>query len=297
MAVRQRFLTQFRGPVSGIPIIIAFVAAGTLGAAVPVAQARPIPINESQVAISYQTGGGGGAVFSGMRGFDGIAPVDATVLGGAPNVKEFNSVNTFGRRTALANNPVYAGVLGANESLISHAFFKINNNADFFPGLTADGSITLSVTNIQFAGPVTLNEQTLLMHVKWNDQNKLLTSPYIQIDDHHTQSSTFRDFDGFLSSGFFGNFPSPNYILGNDAIIWTITGNGTDTLGVIATFPYSLLKNLEETGQTVPDGLPAPQGFLEPFHFHIEYVVTPEPGTLLLLGCAGIGLLRRRRNA
>jgi len=37
----------------------------------------------------------------------------------------------------------------------------------------------------------------------------------------------------------------------------------------------------------------APQGFLEPFHFHFEYAVSPEPGTLGLIAM-GMMLMGRR---
>lgn len=264
-------------------------------AAAPAVSAGPVPIGDATVTVRYETASGV-QQFSGSRDFNGSAPVDATVLGAAPNIKAFNAVNTFGRRTAVANNPSFAGVLGGNESLIAHAFFKIDNGAAYFPGLVNDGSITLDIADIQFAEPVTLDEETLMLHVRWNDQADQLLSPYIQIDDHHTRLSTFRDLDAFLASGAFGNFPTPNYVLGNPAIQWQVTGNGTSTLGVRVTFPYSVLKNLEETGQAVPSGLPAPQGFLEPFHFHIEYVVVPEPSTLMLMGAAGCLLIRRRKS-
>lgn len=269
------------------------LAALTVCMATANATAGPIPVGDALITVSYQTTNGVQS-FSGSRDFSGVGPTDATNLSAAPNIRAFNSVNTFGRRTAVATNPTYAHVLGSNESLVAHAFFKIDNSGDYFPGLTNNGSITLNIENIQFAEPVTLNEETLMLHTRWNIQADQLPAPYIQIDDHHTRLSTFRDLDAFLASGAFGNLPTPNFILGNSAVDWTITGNGTNTLSLSATFPYSQLKNFEEMGQVVPDGMPAPQGFLEPFHFHIEYVVTPEPATLTLLGLVCCGLLRRR---
>jgi hypothetical protein len=62
--------------------------------------------------------------------------------------------------------------------------------------------------------------------------------------------------------------------------------------------PYERLRHFEDVGQEVPEDLPAPFGFLEPFHFHVEFVVSsvPEPGAaVLLLGGSFYALRRRRR--
>lgn len=239
------------------------------------AMARPLPMGISTVTVRYETYEGVQA-FSAERDFNGVGPVDAAILSDAPNIKEFNAVNTFGRRTDLSRNPNFAAVLGEDESLIAHAFFKINNADDFYPGLLENGRITLSFHNIHFAERVHVHLDTLLIHVKWNDQNKELNDPYIHIDDHHTFAAAFRDIDSFLASGFFAQRPVPNYVLADPDVDWLVVGDGTDTLDISVSFPYRLLRNFEETGQPVPDGLPAPEGFLEPFHFHVEYVVSKD---------------------
>jgi len=256
------------------------------------------------ITVSYPTTTGPNASYSGTRDFSGSGPTDATVLGGAPNIRAFNSagdsLGVFGRRTAgvLLNNPAHAHVIQPGESLITHAFFKTDNNGAYFPDLPEGANLTVSVSNIRFAEPVHVVEESLMLHVKWNDQADTLTSPYFQVDDHHTFSDTFRDFDDFREAGLFANLPTPNYVLGNDLIGWTISGDGTDTLSLEAVIPYDVFRNLEETdpSQPVPPGLPAPQGFLEPFHFHIEYLVVPEPATLLLLLPGAFVLVRRRKS-
>lgn len=263
--------------------------------------APPIPIGSSTVTVGYDTTGGA-VSFSGSRDFlsDATGPGDATVLGSAPNITAFNSVNSFGRRTALANsNPAFADVLGPNESLITHAFFKnvpSQLNDDFFPDLVPNGDLTFTVDDIHFDGPVTVDESTLLMHVLFNgDQVDQLPNFYFNVHNHHTGTDPFRNFDEFINGGIFSDFPftGANYVLGD--VTPQFTGNGTDTLGFSVTVPYDILKNIEEVGQQVPAGLPAPQGFLEPFHFHFEYVVTPEPATLALL-LPGVLLISRRRR-
>jgi len=266
--------------------------------------AGPVPIEDALITVSYPTADGATASFSGSRNFSGSGPTDATVLGGAPNIRTFNSagdsLGVFGRRAAsvLLSNPLHAHVILPGESLITHAFFKTDNGGAYFPDLTEDGSVTISVANIKFAEPVHVVLDSLMLHVKWNDQADALTSPYFQVDDHHTYAETFRDFDDFRQAGLFANFPTPNYVLGNQLIGWTIAGDGTDTLSIQAVIPYDVFRNLEETdpGQAVPPGLPAPQGFLEPFHFHIEYLVVPEPATLMLVGAGGLILIRQRRT-
>jgi len=281
----------------------AFVAAGFMMTAAAV-HAGPVPTGSSTITVHYDTAAGPES-YSGSRNYSGTGPGDATPLGNAPNIRAFNSsgdsLGVFGRRSAgvLLSNPDHQDVLRPGESLVSHAFFKVDSSADYFPNIVDGGNVTIEVAKIEFDRPVNLVDDTLMLHVKWNDQADMLPSPYIALDDHHTFSDSFRDFDDFRQVGLFTTFPTDNFVLGNDKIGWTITGEGTDTLGLKAVIPYDVFRNLEEQMpfQDVPDGLPAPQGFLEPFHFHIEYVVVPEPGTIALLG-TGILLsaCRRRRR-
>ncbi len=252
------------------------------------AYGRPLPTGMSTTTISYPTSTGQ-VIASGERDCSGLGPTDATVLVGADNIKAFNSLNEFGRRA------VVGGVVGPNESLIAHAFYKTDNNGEYFPGLIEGGDIHLRFENIQFDQPVTVAEDTILLHALWNaDQADQLEQFYISIQNHHTAASPYRDSDAFFAAGVFNQFPVPTVQYGD--IQPVISGNGTDMISIELTFPYELLRNFEETGQVVPPGLPAPQGFLEPFHFHLEYVVTPEPTSLvLLLSGVLVGLARRRR--
>lgn len=265
-----------------------------------VALGGPTPTGMSTITVSYETNAGM-VSFGSDRNYTGRLG-DQTPLGNAPNISAFNSsgreIGVFGRRTApiLLANPKLPPVFRPNETLVSHAFFKIDNSGEFFPGLIEGGDLTVSIDNIQFSEPATIVEDTLMLHAKWRpEQSDLLDEIYIHIDDHYTITDSFRDFDTFLNHIFFDQ-PVSNYVLNEPDLAWTITGNGTDTLGLSLTFPYDLLRNLEETGQEVLPGLPAPQGFLEPFHFHIEYVVAPEPGSLALLLVGTLLAWRRRRS-
>ncbi len=236
---------------------------------------RPTPIGTSRVTVSYETTSGP-VSFSGDRDYLGNAmgPGNATILDAASNVKAFNSVNSFGRRTFLANsNPMFADVLAGDESLIAHAFFKIDNIDDFFPGIVQDGVVTITIDQVSFDQPVTVDRNTVMLHSLWNAQADQLDPPYISLHNHNTQTTQFRDFSDFIAGGVFGDFPSPNYALG--VLSPVVSGQGSDTLRITARIPYALLKHLEDQGQSVPAGLPAPQGFLEPFHFHVEYAVAP----------------------
>ena len=117
--------------------------------------------------------------------------------------------------------------------------------------------------------------------------------------NQNTGNDPFRDFEDFFPL-IFTDFPI-NYELGSlsgDSAI-EIFGDGTDTLGFAITFPYDRLRHFEDVDQEVPPGLPAPFGYLEPFHFHLEFVVStvPEPATaLILLGGLLHGLGCRRRD-
>jgi len=190
--------------------------------------------------------------------------------------------------------PQFAGVLGDDESQIAHAFFKNDNGGDFFPGITAGGDITMRIEGATFDQPVTVDPSTVMLHVLWrDDQVSALTNQYVNFHNHHTATDPFREFSSFTTTAVFSSFPVPNYVLDSPGLDVSITGNGTNQLDITATFPYDLLRNLEEMGQAVPDGIPAPQGFLEPFHFHLEYVV-PEPATLVLLAPGAVYLMRRK---
>ena len=165
------------------------------------------------------------------------------------------------------------------------------------PPLTKS-TVTVNIGTMQFDQPVNVEFDTLMLHTKWNDQVASLAFPYIGTDDHHTVTASFRDLDRFLQAGMFANFPDPNYSIDSPGIELLFTGLGTDALSLDLTYSYDLLKNFEESGQNDGSlaGLPSPQGFLEPFHFHVEYVVTPEPtSAALLLSGLFIGVRRRRR--
>jgi cytochrome c peroxidase len=249
-----------------------------------VAWGRPLPVGESTTTVSYTTAtelGTETVSFSNSLDYTSQNVSDAVSLVDAPNIWSFNSLNAFGRRTMLAQNgmPVIDAEL---ESLIAHAFFKGTIGDDYFPDLIENGSITIQLDTITFDQPVYLDDSTLMVHAFWKlEQSNELFEPYINIHDHHVPSGVFRDFDNFSGIVFFEE-PVPTYRLSDSAVDWTISGNGTTTLSLSVTFPYDLLKNFEEIGQVVGPGLPAPQGFLEPFHFHIEYLVTSDPATLRL---------------
>ncbi len=231
---------------------------------------HPMPQGTSTTTISYDTTGP--VSVSGDRDFSGVGPTDASVLVGADNVKIFNSVNGFGRRM------IVGGVVGAHESLITHAFFKSDIDTDYFPGLVSGGALNLEFSTIQFDRPVTVDRSTAMLHVLWNaDQVDVLDNFYIHLSNHHTLTDPFRDFGDFFGLLFF-ELPSPNFAIEQSDIVWTISGEGTDVLDVSVTFPYARLQSLEEQGQPVPVGLPAPHGFLEPFHFHVEYIVVDAMG-------------------
>ncbi|MEK6677329.1 MAG: PEP-CTERM sorting domain-containing protein [Planctomycetota bacterium] len=254
--------------------------------------ASPIPIGTSMTTVTYTTDQEV-VSFTGSRDFNGQVPTNATVLGAAPNIKTFNSANGFGRRTALANNVNFAHVIGPNETLIAHPFFKSDNGADYFPGIREDSDITVNVGPIRFSEPVSVVSSTFLMHTLWvDDQADMLPHRYHHLHNQHTQTNPFRDLSDFVHGDVFADFPKPDFVLGD--ITPTFNGNGTDLLTMSVTFPYDMLRSIEETGHIAPPpGLPAPHGFLEPFHFHFEYVVVPEPATLLLLSFGGWVLWKR----
>lgn len=266
--------------------VASFLAVALIG--VFPARASLIPLGPATTTISYPTTEGV-VSFSGLRAFNGSFPSDATILDGAPNIKTFNSVNTFGWRLQVPG-AVYPG-----ESVITNAFFKINNGQDYFPGLIPGGNLTLTVENIQFDQPAFIDESTMVLHTFWDvDQVDQLPMPYLHPHGFKTATNPFRDLNLFLGAL---PFPADHYVL--DQFDPVITGNGTNTLGYTLTVPYDILKHIHEShhGQTVPPGLPAPQGFLEPFHFHVEFAVTPEPTSLLLLVTgAAAALVHPRRK-
>ncbi len=250
----------------------------------PSVQAGPMPVGSSTTTVSYTTTAGEQA-YSAPINYAGQSLSDAVSLVGAPNIWSFNSVNSFGRRPFLATGG--APVLDTeNETAVAHAFFKGFNDDDYFPGIAEGSDVTLNINNIAFDQPVSVDNSTVMLHILWRPvQADSLDSPYSNLHNHHIPSAGFRDLAEFTAPGrIFFDDPTQNYILSDQALSVTFTNNGPNILNLEVAFPYALLQNLEENGQTVPDGLPAPQGFLEPFHFHVEYVVTPEPATLALLG-------------
>lgn len=272
---------------------ITSVAIATVAAAAMSAQAAvPIPIGQADVTFTYMTDTGP-RVLSSSVDYSGTGPGDAVPLGGDPSIGYFNSVNSFGRRMLVD------GGLREDESLLTHSFFKPpDHSGDFFADIVPGGLLTLEVQNIQFAEPTSLQLDTVMQHKFWDaDQVDQLDDFYFNMHNHDTGTDPFRDFDEFFPF-IFSDFPLPTYQLGvlsgDNAI--EVFGDGTQTLGFRITLPYDRLKNFEETGQEVPPGLPAPFGFLEPFHFHVEFAVrtVPEPGSAMIL-LAALSMVMRRR--
>jgi len=273
------------GPVA-VAAVVMVCAARVLGG--------PQPIGNGTITVSYPTAVGA-ATFSGERDFRGAYFPDATPLGAAPNIKLFSSVDVYGRRANVAVQ--FPEVLGPDESLIAHAFLKLDNANDYFPGITPNADVTVQVENVHFAEPVTVDRSTFLFHTFWDvNQSDLLQDLYHHPHNLHTLTDPFRDAEMFHMAHEFVDQPAPHQVLGDLEPYIEITGDGTDTLGFIAAIPYDLFRHIHEEGQEVPEGLPAPHGFLEPFHFHFEYVVTavPEPTSLVLLASSLFLRLRRQ---
>lgn len=269
---------------------LAVTTVGLCGSAL----AGPAAVGESTITVSYPIEGGT-ASFSDERDFRGSYFPDAVPLGTAPNIKVFQAVNAYGRRVNVASQ--FPEVIGANESVVAHSFLKIDNNDDYFPGIPAEGTMTVRVDNIRFAEPVHLDESTFLLHVFWDlNQSDQLAEYYDHPHNLHTLTDPFRNAEEFHMAREIVDEPAPHHVFGDLAPLVTIGGQDTDTLNLLVNIPYAMFQHLMEEGQPVPEGLPAPHGFLEPYHFHLEYVVAsvPEPGTLLLLLTAGLGAYRRR---
>lgn len=259
----------------------------------------PKVVGTSMTTVTYDQVGAGTASFSRELDHLGSTIADATSLTGATNIGAFNAVDTLGRRTVVRNNG-NPQAQTANESLMRHGVYKIDANdnpnraSDFFANVDVNGNVTYSVENIKFDQPVTVIPETFLLHVLFdNDQIDSLGPQRAYTTPHnHYLAENFRDFDSFFGVGLpFTDAPTPNYI--ENAVTPVIEQIAADEISVSVTFPYALLQHLQDDGQGVPGNQPGPGGFLEPFHFHMEYLVTPEPTTALLLLSAGL-LLRRR---
>lgn len=253
----------------------------------------PVPIGEADVTFSYPTATGMRVLTSSVD-YSGTGMDDIIPLGGDPNIGYFNSANSFGRRMLVD------GAVGENETLLAHSFFKTDNSTEFFADIIEGAWLTIEVQNIQFAEPMRVLEDTVMMHKLWDaDQVDKLRPFYFSVHNQDTGTDPFRDFDSFFHL-VFSEFPSPNYELGvlSGASAIEVFGEGTNTLGFRMSVPYERLRHYEDVGQEVPPGLPAPFGFLEPFHFHLaEFVVAPipEPATALML-LVGLPLVLRRRR-
>lgn len=266
------------------------------------ASARPIPTGMGTITASYMTNQGP-VSFNGTRDYAGIGPGSATPLGAAPNISAFNSVNTVGFRQLVDNAfPLENVVNDHTESLVTNAFYKINNNGEFFPGLVPDGDVTIHIENMTFSEAVTIIPSTFLLHTRWLPSQVDAFPPvdaYVNLHNHHTATPNFRDLDLFEASGVFAHGHG-----GNDAnagfgdVSPLILGDGTaaNPLSIELTVPYHLLANFEQHDQAVPPGLPGPQGFLEPYHLHLEYVVVPEPVTVVLLAISSLGAVLHRHR-
>ncbi|NOS99206.1 MAG: hypothetical protein HOP29_01100 [Phycisphaerales bacterium] len=263
--------------------------------------ARPIPIGTAHTTVQYEDHSGT-VTIAGDRNFNGAANLPQYLMGG--NVRSFSANNTFGRRYDLDNSqPMFSHVIGPDETLVAHSFFKNDIDGDYFPGIALqhDSHVTVSVTGMVFDQPVTVLESTFLFHTRWDEDQTVdagLEHPYSGHGAHnfHTETDPFRNFDDFISGGVFSDFEHHNFALNDVQPVFSGNGTPGSPLSMTMSLPYDMLINLGEhhdMPQAVLPGFPAPGGFLEPYHFHFEYVVTPEPTTLAMVGAALL-ILRRR---
>ena len=273
------------------------------------AQAGPAPQTDGTITVSYPLMGGGTFSATETRDFNGTNPSHATEFGTGTNMTMFSSLDVFGRRAHVAQ--LFPEVIAPAESLLTFSWYKINTAGEFFPGITEDGVVTVRVEGIQFDTPVKFHEDTYLFHNLWDGQqfDTAILRGLFETNMHghyfHTLTNPFRDTDKFQQVP--GEFSPPGEMshqnLGNIAPYITLLGDGTDTIGFVAEIPYMMFAHPHEGhggGHQHGDpyeGLPAPHGFLEPYHFHFETLVSavPEPVSLLLLGVGGLAAIRRRR--
>ena len=271
--------------------------------------AGPQPIGNATITVSYQTMSGGTYTASESRNFAGTNPSHATVFGDNSNMSMFSSVDVFGRRAHVAQ--IVPEVIAPSESLLTFSWYKIDNAADYFPDIAHDATVTVKVEGIQFPEPVQFHEDTYLFHNLWDpDQfETAILRGLFETDMHghyfHTLTDPFRDTDKFqqVPGEFSPEGEMPHQTFGDLAPMITLLGDGTDTIGFIAEIPYMMFAHPHEghgDGHVHGDpyeGLPAPHGFLEPYHFHFETLVSavPEPATLALLGLGALAFARRRQ--
>src|SRR5690606_34714357 len=133
--------------------------------------------------------------------------------------------------------------IAANETVLTHAFFKADHADDFFADITPDSLVTLEVENIQFAEPTYVVTDTAMMHRFWDvDQLDLVDlangTLHHHAHNHDTVTDPYRDLEQLMPL-VFSPVPPLNYRLGT-LTQFTVTGNGTTNLGFSLTAPYSI---------------------------------------------------------
>lgn len=235
---------------------------------------RPAVLGTAITRIEYQ-GASGPRKLEGVFDFRGLGPRDALPFPQDEKVLAMNSVNAFGRR------PLVRDTIKDDEILITNAIFKADlHENDFLADIASEDTIvTFIIEDVKFDRPVFFQADTFMFHKLWDiDQVDRLPNPYIQVHNQDTATDPFRDFEAFRGL-IFHEIPQ-DYRLGYVTEIGElhIHGDGSDTLTIHLDVPYRILKHMEEQGQQVPPGLPAPFGYLEPWHFHMEYCVSSGSG-------------------
>ncbi|MFT5423151.1 MAG: hypothetical protein ACI89L_000925 [Phycisphaerales bacterium] len=210
--------------------------------------------NEPMISLSWYSHSRGFVRYSQRLPF----AMDADRVPVGDNIEAFASVGGT-RIVKSAGHPM--------GSVVKGGFYKLDAGKPWFDDIDTSRPITVTIAGVRFNQPVQAPTDTSLMHTKYAQGDLESCGLPGSARAGYATGSDLENLNGKVKPGIDTRLGALSDA-GPGSAVSSIDSEGLVT--VIATFPYRLLKNLQD-----PWASELPGTFLEPVHFHFEFEAIP----------------------